>query len=159
MIFATIGTQLAFPRLIDALNDLAPQLDEPVIAQTGPEPGNWPHLDTRPRLAPAEFDALFAEARIIVAHAGIGTILSAKRHHKPLVVLPRKHALGEHRNDHQLATARQVETLPGIHVAWETADLARLLTMPDPEAASDRPSPSHAALIARLQDFIQSPRG
>lgn len=154
MIFATVGTQLPFARLIDALNALAPELGEEVVAQTGPSEGAWPHLDLRTTLAPAEFEALFTAARVVVAHAGIGTILSAKRYGKPLVILPRRHALGEHRNDHQLATARQVEALPGIHVAWEAADLEPLLARPDLTPASDAPSPSHAALIAKLQAFI-----
>ena len=154
MIFATVGTQLPFARLIDALDALAQDLGEEVIAQTGPSEGAWPHLDLRDRLAPAEFEALFTAARVVVAHAGIGTILSAKRYGKPLIILPRRHDLGEHRNDHQLATARQVEALPGIHVAWETADLGPLLTRPDLTPASDVPSPSHAALIARLRGFI-----
>lgn len=158
MILATVGTQLPFPRLIDALDALAPELGEEIVAQTGPRgPGNdgaWPNLAVRERLAPAEFDALFAAARVIVAHAGIGTILSARRHGKPLVILPRRHALGEHRNDHQLATARQVESLPGIHVAWETAELGPLLARPDLEPAGEAASPSHAALIARLRAFI-----
>ena len=90
----------------------------------------------------------------MVAHAGIGTILSAKRWARPLVILPRRHALGEHRNDHQIATARQVETLPGIHVAWEAADLEALLARRDLTPANETPSPSHAALVARLRAFI-----
>lgn len=154
MIFATVGTQLPFLRLIDALNALAPDLGEPVIAQVGASEGNWPALDLRRTLTPAEFEQVFTAARVVVAHAGIGTILSAKRYGRPLVILPRRHALGEHRNDHQLATARQVERLAGIHVAWDTADLAGLLTRPDLEPAGDRPSPSHAALVARLKAFI-----
>lgn len=159
MIFATIGTQLPFPRLIDALNSLAPDLSEPIIAQSGPVPGDWPHLDARPHLAPAEFDALFREARLIIAHAGIGSILSAKRHGKPLVIVPRRHALDEHRNDHQLATARQVANLPGIHVAWETDDLAALLRAPDLAPATNQPSPSHEALLDRLRGFIHDTSG
>ncbi|MCR9130800.1 MAG: glycosyltransferase family 28 protein [Alphaproteobacteria bacterium] len=154
MIFATVGTQLPFPRLIDALEALAPDLGEEVIAQIGASEGTWPNLDIRRQLTPAEFEKIFTTARVIVAHAGIGTILSAKRWGKPLVILPRRHGLGEHRNDHQLATARQVESLPGIHVAWEAADLGPLLTLPDLTPASDAPSPSHAALIARLRTFI-----
>lgn len=158
MILATVGTQLPFPRLIGALDALAPELGEEIVAQTGPRgPGNddlWPNLDVRARLAPAEFDALFAAARVIVAHAGIGTILSARRHGKPLVILPRRHALGEHRNDHQLATARQVAALPGIHVAWEADELGPLLARPDLEPAREAESPSHTALIARLRAFI-----
>ena len=154
MIFATVGTQLPFPRLIDALAALAPALGEEIIAQTGASEGNWPELDLRPTLTPAEFETAFTSARIVVAHAGIGTILSAKRYGKPLVILPRRHALGEHRNDHQLATARQVETLPGIHVAWEVSDLEPLLRRTDLDPASDAQSASHAALIDRLRGFI-----
>lgn len=160
MILATVGTQLPFPRLMDALDALAPELGEEILAQTGARgPGNgpdgaWPGLDTRESLTPAEFEAAFTAARVIVAHAGIGTILSARRWNKPLVILPRRHALGEHRNDHQLATARQVESLTGIHVAWEAADLGPLLRQPELTPADDTPSPSYAALLDRLRGFI-----
>ena len=35
MIFATTGTQLPFDRFIRMLDDLAPLIDEEIIAQTG----------------------------------------------------------------------------------------------------------------------------
>lgn len=154
MIFATVGTQLPFPRLIDALEALAPSLDEPIVAQVGASEGRWPHLDARATLAPAEFEATFRRARVVVAHAGIGTILSAKKMGKPLILLPRRHALGEHRNDHQLATARQVADLPGMHVAWQAEDLAALLHQADLTRANEAQSPSHRALISRIRGFI-----
>lgn len=156
MIFATVGTQLPFPRLMGALDALQPELDEPIIAQVGRSKGHWPRLDIRPKLPPAEFDATFRAARVVVAHAGIGTILSARKMGKPLVLLPRRHALGEHRNDHQLATAHQVADLPGIHVAWEVSDLAGLLTDANLAAASPGQSPSHATLIDRIARFIET---
>lgn len=156
MIFVTVGTQLPFPRLIDAMAALAPTLGETVTAQIGSSEGDWPTLDVRRSLTPAEFETAFTAARVVVAHAGIGTILSAKRYGKPLVILPRRHAMGEHRNDHQLATARQVEKLAGIHVAWEAEDLTGLLQHPELAPASEAQSPSHAALIARLKDYIES---
>ena len=116
MIFATVGTQLPFPRLIEALDRIAAESGAEIIAQTGPFDGAAPHLTCHGGLSPQEFEAHFTVARVVVAHAGIGTILSAKRYGKPLVLLPRRHALGEHRNDHQQATAKQVETLPGVYV-------------------------------------------
>ena len=134
MIFATTGTQLPFPRLIAALNALAPGLDEPVIAQIGPDPGSYPNLETHATLSPARFDELFAGARIVVAHAGIGTILSARRHGRPLILMPRRFEHGEHRNDHQLATARELEQRAGLSVAWQAEDLAGMLAGPVPEA-------------------------
>lgn len=156
MILATVGTQLPFPRLMTALNALAPRLEEPVIAQTGPDAGSYPALDCRPSLAPADFSRLFQEARVVVAHAGMGTILSARRWHKPLVILPRRHDLREHRNDHQQATARHVAALPGIHVAWTEEDLAALLTTPDLSAANEEPGQAYQPLLDRLRSFIDT---
>lgn len=154
MIFATVGTQLPFPRLIDALDRLAPDLDEEIIAQTGPQAGRHRHIDQRESLTPEEFDDLASRARLLVGHAGVGTILTARRFGKPLVLVPRRYDHGEHRNDHQTATARQVEHLPGMYVAWTTEDLGPLLGRLDLVAARDIESAAHAALIARVRAFI-----
>lgn len=164
MIFVTVGTQLPFPRLVSAMNRIAATLDEEVIAQTGAPPPEddaasvWPHLTCHERMRPADFDASFARARAVVAHAGIGSILSARRWGKPLVVLPRRHALGEHRNDHQLATARQLSGLPGLHVAWETEDLPALLTAGAlaPPGGEEASTPARDRLVLRLRNFIES---
>lgn len=154
MIFATVGTQLPFPRLIDALNSLATTLDEEIVAQVGASTGDWPHIDARATMAPADYEATFQAARVVVAHAGIGSILSARKIGKPLVLVPRRYSLGEHRNDHQLSTARQVADLPGMYVAWETASLAKWLATPDLTPARTAQSPSHTALLSRIGAFI-----
>ena len=67
------------------------------------------------------------DAEMIVSHAGMGTILTALRYRKPILILPRKAGFGEHRNDHQLATAKWLEHRQGILVANEAADIASLL--------------------------------
>lgn len=158
MIFATTGTQLAFPRLMAALNARAAGLGEEIVAQAGPEAGAaaaYPALDIRTHLAPAEYEAIVVRARLLVAHAGIGTILTARRHGKPLIIVPRRHALGEHRNDHQLATARQVADLEGIHIAWEVDDLGPLLVRHDLPAARDTDTSARLmALTGFVRDWI-----
>ncbi|MEX0351341.1 MAG: glycosyltransferase [Paracoccaceae bacterium] len=154
MIFVTTGTQLPFPRLIAAMNDLAPELDEKIIAQIGPDDGTYSNLEIADHLAPAAFEDTFRQARIIVAHAGIGTILSAKRLAKPLVLVPRRHDQGEHRNDHQIATAQAVAGRTGLHVAWQVSDLKPLLTNPDLTPADDAPGPAHDALTGFLKSYI-----
>jgi UDP-N-acetylglucosamine transferase subunit ALG13 len=156
VIFVTVGTQLAFPRLLDAMEAWAGGAGERVAAQAGPDAGQgarWPHLEVAGHLSPEAFDALFGQARVVVAHAGIGTILSARRHARPLVILPRRAALGEHRNDHQMATARAVANLPGVHVAWEAGEIAALLAR-DLAPAGAGEAPERAALIARLRGFL-----
>ncbi|WP_235823929.1 glycosyltransferase [Actibacterium lipolyticum] len=150
----TVGTQLPFPRLIDAMDELAPQLGEKVIAQCGPEGNGWQNIEVHDNNTPEEFRAYMREARVVVAHAGIGTILTAKQLGIPLIIVPRRIAFDEHRNDHQLATARYAEKLPGIHVAWTVDDLGPLLRQPNLEPAQDTPGPSHPALVSRLRRFV-----
>lgn len=159
MIFVTVGTQLPFPRLISAMAAEAARLDLEVAAQVGPgpRPEGWHRLTVYDHLPPAKFEALFAAAELVVSHAGIGTILSARRMHKPLIICPRRAALGEHRNEHQRATAQQVAALPGIHVAWETSELGPLLERrAELRPAEDHESPARRALIARLSEFIDA---
>lgn len=154
MIFVTIGTQLPFPRLIEAVAALVPELDEEVVAQIGPDTGTYAGITSHKTLSPPEYSALFKRARIVVAHAGIGTILTAKARRKPLLLVPRRHAMGEHRNDHQMATARQVESLQGVHIAWDETELARLLKDPQLAPAQPGPGPKADALIERLRQEI-----
>lgn len=159
MILVTVGTQLAFDRLVIAADRwLAGHPGVTAFAQIGPaafRPANMAFGDFVP---PDRADALFREAELIVSHAGMGSILTALKYRKPIVIMPRRAALGEHRNDHQLATAKWLGSRPGVKVAWEAGDLGPLL---DARAGlqagggiADAASPE---LIARLRDFIDSP--
>ena len=78
-------------------------------------------------LAPDEFDKLCHDARLIVAHAGMGTIISAMTKGKPIIVFPRIAALGEHRNEHQLATSKKMKELGYAYVANNKEELKEYL--------------------------------
>ena len=157
MIFVTVGMQLGFDRLIRAMDELAPQLDEEVIAQIGK--GDYiPHnISFQRHYTPNEIENLFDTSRMIIAHAGIGTVLAAKRHAKPLVILPRRANLGEHRNDHQLATARQLQGRPGISIAFESEELpvaiAQAATLAPATTAN---SPGQDRLKQAIAIFIEN---
>jgi UDP-N-acetylglucosamine transferase subunit ALG13 len=156
LILATVGTQLPFPRLIRALDQLAPELGEPIVAQTGKADPSLTNIVQHDNVAPREFDELFKAARIVVAHAGIGTVLAAKKYRKPIILFPRRASFGEHRNDHQMATAEQLAGRPGIYVAWTAEDLKALLLGGDlvpPDA--DVVSPELSRLHDTLRDFLR----
>ncbi|ADM09439.1 glycosyltransferase-like protein (PssE) [Parvularcula bermudensis HTCC2503] len=155
MIFVTVGTQLPFPRLIQTVDDLAEGLSEDVVAQVGPDTTPRAHLSARPMLTPSEFDTLFRQARVIIGHAGIGTVLSARRFEKPVILVPRRHDKGEHRNDHQLATVKALKGAPGIYIAENGEEIAALLSqeLSAPSAAAAK-TESHASLIAELRRLI-----
>ena len=157
MILVTVGMQLGFDRLIAAMDALAPSLGMPVIAQTGKGTFQPQHMDARAKIAPAEFEALVQQSRLIVSHAGIGTVLTAARFARPIILVPRRADRGEHRNDHQLATVANLAGRPGILVAMdETAlaeNIAEGLALPNWSAAQ---SPTARQLHGALAAFIEN---
>lgn len=131
MIFLTVGTQLPFDRLVRALDDWAGARGRGdlfgQIAEPGPggyRPRNFPFAANLP---PAEFQQRCRDAALIVAHAGMGSLITAMTFGKPILVMPRRGALGEHRNDHQFATARELGSRPGVAVALDAAELGQKL--------------------------------
>lgn len=157
MIIVTVGMQLGFDRLIAAMDDLAPGLGMPVIAQTGH--GNYRprNMDARVKIAPAEFEALVGQSRLIVSHAGIGTVLTAARCGKPILLMPRRAGRGEHRNDHQLATVAKLAGRPGIVVAQDETELAtRVAEGLALQDWSSVQSPTARRLHSALAAFIEN---
>lgn len=130
MIFVTVGTQLPFDRLIKTVDDWCSESDTDVFAQIGPSNNIYHNLKHKPFLDPVEFDNYFSNANLIIAHAGMGSILTALTYGKQLIIMPRKANLGEHRNDHQMATAKRFENKEGVFVAWNEQELSKLLNEP-----------------------------
>jgi len=127
MIFVTIGTQIPFDRLIETLDRIAPELDEEIYAQVLKGKYKPKHIKTLDFIAPDEFEKVFQQARLVVAHAGMGTILSSLYNSKPLIIFPRIAALGEHRNEHQNATAQMIKKKNYAYVATNEEELRELL--------------------------------
>lgn len=159
MIVATVGTQLPFPRFLDAIDSIAGRHGLSVFAQTADPDWAPRHIQATPHLSPAEFARRAQEARLIAGHAGIGTLLTAKKLAKPLIIYPRRAALGEHRNEHQLATARALEEVKGCYIAWDDSTLETLLLRQDLEPASMESSERRTALIGYLREFVSRNRG
>ena len=154
MIFVTIGTQLPFDRLIKIIDELAPQLNEEIIAQVyqcGFSPKNIKTVDF---LAPDEFNTLFDKARLIISHAGMGTILSALQKDKPIIVFPRIAALGEHRNEHQLATAHKFKEMGAVNVAMNEEELSSMLLNGELATLQHIGNSASPSLIQSIKNFI-----
>jgi len=154
MIFLTLGTQLGFDRLVKAVDDAAQNLDEEVFGQIGVSAYQPKHFAFTDFLTPQDFSARFGSARLIVGHAGMGTILSGMKAEKPLVLMARQAKLGEHRNDHQLATVAQMRRIKGIHIADTSDDVAKLLSTRALDSMSATASPALDRLIAALEQEI-----
>lgn len=124
MIFVTIGSMFPFDRLIRGMDAWAAERGErDVLAQIGDGAYLPRHMRHVRRLSQADFTASVANADVVIAHAGMGTVITAGRLGRPLVLLPRVEAWGEHTTDHQIATANWLRDKPGVFVADTDADL------------------------------------
>lgn len=126
MIFVTVGSMFPFDRMIRAADEWAAAHAgaEDVLAQIGEGSFEPRHMRWVRRLDQDAFAETAAAAELIVAHAGMGSVIMAGQHGKPIVILPRLKSQGEHNTDHQVATANWLRSRPGVFVAAETEDLA-----------------------------------
>jgi UDP-N-acetylglucosamine transferase subunit ALG13 len=57
----------------------------------------------------------------------MGSILTALKYKKPIILFPRNADFGEHRNNHQQATLRSFKDTPGVYAAFSESELLALL--------------------------------
>jgi UDP-N-acetylglucosamine transferase subunit ALG13 len=158
VILVTVGTQLPFDRFVEIVDRIAPELDEQVFAQTGRGKYRPVNMQSQSVIGPVEFEALVRTCSRIVSHAGIGTIVMAQKHRKPLILFPRLGSLDEHRNDHQLATVRALSGRPGIYSAFEEDALVALIRRPLEEPARIEHHPERERLCQSIATFIGEQR-
>jgi hypothetical protein len=71
-------------------------------------------------------------------------------------VVPRIAALGEHRNEHQMATAKRFAELGKVNVAFDTAELPAALDRLGGLSGQERISPyASGELVSTLRAFIE----
>lgn len=124
MIFFTVGTQLPFDRLGEAVEHLArawPELS--FIGQVGHTKVVHTAVVAQPFMTQQEYEQALDACTVVVAHAGTGTIMAALKRGKPVMVVPRLGSLREARSEHQLATCRAFEGAPGVHVLMDPGGL------------------------------------
>jgi len=157
MIFVTVGTELPFNRLVRVVDEWAKATGRhDVFAQIGETDWQPAHISWSKFLQPSEFARRFSEAEVVIAHAGMGTILSALQWEKPILVMPRLAALGEQRNDHQLATARHLSGLGKINVAMNETELRAMMDAIDQFRPREKIGAyANDSLISALREFIQ----
>ena len=150
LIFVTVGGMRAFKRLVREMDRIAGELDEQVVMQLGStdyEPKNCDYFRFMPRNDIEEF---YAGARVVVCHAGSGSILTALAHNKPLVLVPRLKRYGEVLDDHQLEIARQMESR-GITAVYDISNLQSAVKNVDMSPIEFK---GETTLVHRLMEYL-----
>lgn len=156
MIFVTVGTQLPFDRLVKTVDAWVGRNRIEAFGQIGAAEYKPHNMKWSEFLEPSEFDDLFKRSNLIVAHAGMGSILSALSSGKPIIVIPRRADNGEHRNDHQIATALKFSKSGILPVAFDETELLEMLDAFHVQSTSMSPISPYASpeLIGRLKAAI-----
>ena len=155
MIFVTVGSQLPFDRMTAAVVAWArARRRSDLFIQTGDSAVDVAGFESARMLDSAGIQRQFDRARVVVAHAGTGTMIECMLRGTPVIVMPRSAALHETRNDHQFATARKFATRSGVFVAWDETELPALLDRAATLAGGTAIKP-HAdeSLLAALRAF------
>ena len=153
MIFVTTGTQLPFERLVRAMDEWAEtNPDIEIVGQIGKTHYQPQHFQWLRDVSPQQFQLHVERCHTVVAHAGMGTIISGIEAGKRVLVMPRRAELQEHRNDHQLATAAKLSHLQGLEVVTNAEELHAALNAGPMPSTTDALQ-IHPQLVRAIRDF------
>jgi UDP-N-acetylglucosamine transferase subunit ALG13 len=157
MIVVTVGThEQQFDRLLHAVTALGDS--EPMLVQYGTGtitdgPGEWVDF--------LSFDELAERtqgARAFICHAGVGSIVLARRcGHRP-IIMPRRPDHGEHVDEHQLELSRRLHKAGLVTVVEDAHALVAAVRNPAavPEAgATDGSLHGPSALSADVRGMLE----
>lgn len=130
LIFVTVGSHYqGFDRLIKKMDEIAGKIDEEIIMQIGYtkyKPTNSQYFDFA---GYSKIKRLNNDARIVVSHAGVGSILTALEQKTHLIIVPRLKKYDEVVDDHQLEIARQLLENPNVTVLYDVESLDKFLKL------------------------------
>lgn len=161
MIFVTIGSMFPFDRLVRTVdrwaghknyNDISMQIGAGAYL---PQNTKWIRS-----LPPDDFSNAIRNCDLMVAHLGMGSIISAMQAQKPVILLPRKMSLGEATSDHQVHGTEWLRGRPGVWIANDEREIEELLTSfidGKLNRAIDAASPyASTELIDKVKNFVRA---
>lgn len=151
MIFVTVGTARDFSRLVKKVDEIAPKIKDRIIIQRGNTkyaPKNCKYFEFVSR---EDFSKYIKRADIVITHAGAGAITSSLNFRKPTIVVPRRKKYNEHRNDHQMDIAKELEREGRVLACYNIEDLERKIK----EAGKFKP-PKKGQEIDKIKKTLES---
>ena len=130
MILVLLGTQdKPFQRILKAVSKEKKKgnIKDKIIAQIGCTNFNDDNIKTFDFTSKEEIEKLIDKARIIITHAGVGTIIECLNKNKKVIVIPRLKKYGEHTNDHQLQITKEFALKGYIMPLYDEKKLNKVL--------------------------------
>jgi UDP-N-acetylglucosamine transferase subunit ALG13 len=151
MIFVTVGTNEArFDRLLTAVDEIGAQ--EELIVQHGPSAVRPAGATSVDFLSFDEMVETMRRARIVVTHAGVGSVMTSLLASTRPIVVPRLHRFGEAVDDHQLPFGRRLAEAGLVVLCEEPDELAQVVARGSGQLDVElRPS---RRLVGDLRDYL-----
>lgn len=157
-VFVSVGTQkFPFNRLIQTADEAAAQFgpDDRFFAQTGFSTYEPQHFTFKPFLQKEEFEEQIRSCDLLIVHGGVGTIITALKYGKNIIVIPRQGRYGEHVDDHQMQIAESFAQKDLVLCWHEGDDLAEM--MRKAMEYTFAPYVSHRAdMVSTIEQYLAS---
>lgn len=130
MILVLLGTfPTQFIRPLIALDSLCREgvIKEKIIVQNGFTEYSSNYLTLNPFFTNEDLDELYRKARIIISHAGTGSLIKGVKMGKKIIAIPRRSKYGEMVDDHQIEILTEFEKENYLLGWWEIDNLKELL--------------------------------
>ena len=158
MILVLLGTfYIEFPRPIIAIEKLLQEgkLSEEVIVQNGYTQYQSDQLKLQPFLDHDTLDRLYRDARIIITHAGTGSIMKGVKMGKKMISVPRLYKYGEHIDDHQIEIHNEFVKMGYIY-PWNENDSLEEILKEINNFVPNKYVSNKQEIISYLKTFIDS---
>jgi UDP-N-acetylglucosamine transferase subunit ALG13 len=156
MIVVTVGTNEArFDRLLHAFESGPPSPDEELLVQHGPSPIRPPGAICVDYLPYDELASAIRRARVVVTHAGVGSIMTALANGKRPVVVPRLRRFGEAVDDHQLQLGPRLHQAGLVLFVERPDDVRTAIDATGHDADVVELGPDRR-LVAELRDYLRA---
>ncbi|NWG29869.1 MAG: hypothetical protein HXY29_00040 [Rhodocyclaceae bacterium] len=156
--FVTVGNaRQPFRRLLDVVAAHLALLPHPVVVQHGHTPFVAPNCRTVDFLSMQEYADHIAQARVLIMHAGAGSLIHAIEAGKRPIVMPRLERYGEHVNDHQMELASalaQQRRVVLIASGQELVGALRIVLSDRPDSRSRRSQEAGGRMVDLLRETL-----
>jgi len=156
MIFVTIGTTEPFDRLLAAVGELR---DPELVVQCGDGSIRPERATCVSYLTYDELVEHVRRARLVVSHAGVGTILTALANGKRPLVVPRLKQFGEAVDDHQVELAGRLAKLGLVTLVEEPRELAAAAETACTGTLRSTPQAAMGGLVGDLAAYLATEIG
>lgn len=154
MIFVTIGTSKPFDRLLRALTELDLPAGEELVVQCGDSVVRPVRARCVGFLPFSELVDHVRHARLVIAHAGAGTVIAAVSLGVRPVVVPRLARFGEAADDHQVDFARHLSEAGLVTLVEDPSELPAAVAGSE-DGRLVAVSAGGGALAADVRDYLR----